>query len=267
MVSSLILSLTDYRPAAREVHFNNFDNYARFFDGRDFLLKKSLLVTFNYVLLSVPLCLSFAFFLAMLLNQDIKGKSIFRTIYYLPTIVPVVATTLIWTWLMDPDLGLINSILRQFHFPTSMFIYGAKTVIPSLAIMSTWTCGGTMVIFLAGLQGVPQTLYEAVEIDGGNAWQKFWKITIPMMTPTIFFNVVMGFISGLQTFTQAFIMTRGGPNNGSLFMVYNLYREAFEYQEMGRACAIAWVLFIIIMMITMLIFKSSRNWVYYEGDN
>jgi multiple sugar transport system permease protein len=267
MISSLIFSLTDYRVVSREVHFIGLDNYKRFFDGRDFFIGKSLRVTMYYALLSVPLCMACAFFLAMFLNRDIKFKALFRAVYYLPSIVPVVATSLIWTWLMDPDLGLLNTVLRQFNLPTSRFIYAEKTVIPSLAIMSIWTCGGTMVIFLAGLQGVPRSLYEAVEIDGGNAWHKFWKITVPMMTPTIFYNLVMGIIGGMQIFTQSFIMTQGGPNNASLFIVYYLYREAFEIQEMGRACAIAWVVFIIIMLITTLVFRSSQNWVYYEGDS
>ena len=267
MISSLIISFTNYRVVAQTVNFVGIDNYLRFFDGRDFYIKKSLFVTFYYVALSIPLCMFTAFMLAMLLNKDIKGKSIFRTIYYLPTIVPVVATSLIWTWLLDPDLGLINLVLRQLNLPTSKFIFAEKTVIPSLAFMSVWTCGGTMVIFLAGLQGVSRTLYEAVEIDGGNAWNKFRNITIPMMTPTIFYNFVMGIIGGLQTFTQGYIMTNGGPNNGSLFIVFYLYREAFRDQEMGRASAIAWVVFIIIVCITALVFRSSKSWVYYEGDN
>lgn len=267
MVSSLIFSLTDYRVVSQGTRFTGLDNYKRFFDGRDFFIKKSLLVTFYYALLSVPLCMVSAFFLAMALNRDIKGKVIFRSIYYLPSIVPVVATSLIWTWLLDPDLGLFNTMLRQFGLPTSRFIYAERTVVPSLAVMSIWTSGGTMVIFLAGLQGVSRTLYEAVEIDGGNAWHKFWKITVPMMTPTIFYNLVMGVIGGMQIFTQSFIMTNGGPNNGSLFIVYYLYRKAFQEQDMGQACAVAWVLFIIIMLITLLIFRGSRQWVYYEGDN
>ncbi|MDR3341487.1 MAG: sugar ABC transporter permease [Treponema sp.] len=267
MVSSLILSLTNYRVVSRSTHFVGLDNYKRFFDGRDFFIKKSLLVTLYYALLSVPLSMLCAFLLATMLNRDIKGKAFFRAIYYLPSIVPVVATSLIWTWLLDPDLGLFNTILRQFNLPTSRFIYAEKTVIPSLSLMSVWTCGGTMVIFLAGLQGISRTLYEAVEVDGGNAWHKFWKITVPMMTPTIFYNLVMGVIGGLQIFTQSFIMTQGGPNNGSLFIVYYLYRKAFQDQEMGQACAVAWVVFIIIMLITLLIFRSSQRWVYYEGDN
>lgn len=267
MLSSLILSLTDYRIVSRENHFVGLDNYIRLLDGRDFFIKKSLGVTFYYALFSVPLGMICAFLLAMMLNRDMKGKAVFRVIYYLPSIVPVVATSLIWTWLLDPDLGLVNSVLRQFDLPTSRFIYAERTVIPSLSIMSVWTSGGTMVIFLAGLQGISRTLYEAVEIDGGNAWHKFIKITVPMMTPTIFYNLVMGVIGGLQAFTQSFIMTQGGPNNGSLFIVYYLYRMAFREQEMGRACAVAWVVFLIIMLITLLIFRSSQRWVYYEGDN
>jgi multiple sugar transport system permease protein len=267
MIASLVLSLTDYRVVSQTINFTGFDNFRRFFDGRDFFIKKSLFVTFYYALLSVPLCMICAFILAVALNRDIKGKAIFRSVYYLPAIIPLVATSVIWTWLLDPDLGLINSMLRQFGLPTSRFIYGEDTVIPSFTLMAVWSSGGTMVIFLAGLQGVSRTLYEAVDIDGGNAWHKFLKITVPMMTPTIFYNLVMGIIGGLQVFTRSYIMTEGGPNNSSLFVVYYLYRKAFQEQDMGQACAVAWTLFIIIMLITMLVFRSSQRWVYYEGDN
>ncbi|HHY81714.1 MAG TPA: sugar ABC transporter permease [Clostridiales bacterium] len=266
MLASFVFSLTNYRVAAAHNSFVGLENYIRLFSGKDPLFYKSLRVTFTYALMSVPLNLTFAFGLAMLMNRDFKGKAIFRSIYYLPTIVPVVATSLIWTWLLDPDLGLINTILRQLNLPTSKFIYQESTVLPSLALMNLWTCGGTMVIFLAGLQDVPRVMYEAAEIDGSNWFHKLIYITLPMMSSTIFFNLVMGIINGLQTFTQSFIMTQGGPNNGSLFFVYYLYREAFELQEMGKACAIAWVLFIIIFALTMLVFRTSRSWVYYEGE-
>lgn len=266
MIVSLILSFTDYRPAAEKITFIGIQNYKNLFTGADPLFYKSLRVTFTYVLMSVPLSIIVMFMLAMLLNQDFKGKTFFRSMFYLPSIVPTVATAMIWTWLMDPDLGLLNELLRMLNLPTSMWIYGEKTVIPSLAVMNLWTAGGTMVIFLAGLQGVPRTLYEAIDIDGGNMWHRFAYITIPMMSPTIFYNLIMGLINGFQVFTQAFIMTEGGPNNGSLFYVYYLYRKAFQHQEMGAASAVAWVLFVIIMIITLFVFKTAKSWVYYEGE-
>lgn len=267
MIASLILSLTNYRPAASTIEFVGIANYTRLFTGTDPLFYKSLRVTFSYVFMAIPMAIVVSFMLAMLLNQDFRGKTIFRSIFYLPTIVPTVATAMIWTWLLDPDLGLLNEVLRSIGLPTSLWIYAESSVIPSLSVMNLWTCGGTMVIFLAGLQGVSRNLYEAIDIDGGNAWHRFRYITIPMMTPTIFYNLVMGLINGFQSFTQAFIMTQGGPNNGSLFYVYYLYRKAFEHQEMGAASAVAWVLFSIIMIITLLIFRTAKGWVYYEGGD
>ena len=166
---------------------------------------------------------------------------------------------------MDPDLGLLNNVLDAVGLPTSKWIFDEKTVIPSLILMSLWTVGSTVIIFLAGLQDVPNQLYEAVEIDGGNAFHKFINITLPMITPTLFFNLVMGFINGFQVFTQAYIMTAGGPNNASLFYAFYLYKEAFSNFRMGNACALAWVLFLIISIFTFIIFKTSK-WVYYEGD-
>ena len=266
MVASLILSFTDYA-IVNKIKFIGFENYKSLFNGRDPFFYKSLGVTSYYVFLSVPLGIIFAFLLALLMNRDIRGKAIFRTIFYLPSIMPIVASSMIWLWLLNPDLGLINNILRALHLPTSQWIFSEKTVIPSLVLMSLWTTGSIMVIFLAGLQGIPRQLYDAVDIDGGNSMHKLLHITIPMMTPTIFFNLVMGFIVGFQIFTRAFIMTEGGPNNASLFYVYYLYREAFYHSQMGSACAIAWILFIIISIFTVLIFRSSKRWVYYEGED
>lgn len=266
MVASFILSFTDYA-IVNDMHFIGADNYKRLFSGEDTLFYQSLKVTLEYVLLSVPAQIIFSFFIAFLLNQKIKGLAFFRTAFYLPTIVPIVASSMIWMWLLNPDLGLINSVLKALHLPTSQFIFGENTVIPSLVIMSLWTTGNVVVIFLAGLQGVPASLYEAVDIDGGGVLQKLKYVTIPLMTPTIFFNLVMGFINGFQVFSQAYVMTQGGPNNASLFYVFYLYREAFTHQKMGSACAIAWVLFVIILAFAAVIFKSSNSWVYYEGGD
>lgn len=265
MVASLVLSFTDYA-IVNNAKFIGLSNFKRLFDGTDPFFYKSLGVTSYYVLLSVPLSTVFAFCMALLLNNEIKGRALFRTIFYLPSIVPVVASSMIWMWLLNPDLGMVNNVLRALNLPTSQWIFSETTVIPSLVIMSLWTTGGTMVIFLAGLQDIPTQLYEAIEVDGGNRKHKLLYITIPMMTPTIFFNLVMGFIGGFQVFSQAFVMTQGGPNNASLFYVFYLYREAFTFSRMGSACAIAWILFIIITILTVIIFKTSKSWVYYEGE-
>ncbi len=264
MVASAYFSLTDYSIASTP-KFVGFGNYKRLFSNEDPFFYKSLGVTTYYVFFSVPAQIIFALIMALLLNKEIKGRPIFRTIFYLPTIVPGVASAAIWIWLMDPDLGLLNQILSMLGLPGSKWIFSETTVIPALVLMSLWTTGGTMIIFLAGLQGIPRQLYEAIEVDGGNGWHKFWYITMPMITPTLFFNLIMGLIGGFQVFTQAYIMTSGGPNNASLFYVYYLYREAFSNFRMGSACAIAWVLFIIIAVLTFIVFKTSNKWVYYEG--
>lgn len=265
MIYSLYMSFTDFSGTSVP-NWIGVENYARMIGGRDLYFYKSLRVTVYYVLLAVPSSIIFSFLLALLLNQNIKGRALFRTIFYLPSIVPVIAISFIWMWLLNPDLGLANQLLRAVGLPRSMWIYGENTVIPSLALMNLWTTGGVTVIFLAGLQNVPRHLHEAIEIDGGGAWDKLMHVTIPMMTPTIFFNLIIGLIGGFQIFSQAYVMTNGGPNNASLFYVYYLYREAFQFSRMGSASAIAWVLFLIIMVFTALIFRTSSNWVYYEGE-
>lgn len=266
IIASFVLSFTDYKNV-NALRFIGIHNYTRLFNGEDVFFFKSLGVTFYYAILSVPLSLISAFMVAILLNNDrIKGKSLFRTIFYLPTIVPSVALCMIWMWLLNPDLGLVNQILSFLHLPTSQFIFSERAVIPSLAIMSLWTNGSTMVIFLAGLQSVPKSLYEAVTVDGGNVFHKFRYITVPMMTPVIFYNLIMGCIGAFQAFNSAFIMTQGKPNNASLFYNYYLWRQGFQFGEMGQACAIAWVMFIILAVISIGIFKTAKSWVYYESE-
>ncbi|KHL97426.1 ABC transporter permease [Paenibacillus sp. IHB B 3415] len=265
MIYSLYMSFTDYS-GSNSPSFIGLDNYTRMFSGEDQYFYKALGVTLYFVVLSVPTGIIYSFLLAILLNRNIKGKAIFRTVFYLPSIVPIIAISFIWLWLLNPDLGLANELLRAIGLPGSQWIFGEKSVVPSLALMNLWTTGGTMIIFLAGLQDIPRSLYEAIEIDGGSKLNKLRNITIPMMTPTIFFNLIMGIINGFQVFSQAYVMTNGGPNNASLFYVFYLYREAFQFSRMGSASAIAWVLFIIIMLLTYTVFKTSRKWVYYEGD-
>ena len=264
MLASAYFSLTDYSIASAP-HFVGIKNYVTLLNNKDPFFYKALGVTVYYVFLSVPLQITFALLMAMLLNREIKGRALFRTIFYLPTIVPAVASSMVWVWMMDPDLGLFNSVLSSIGLPGSKWIFSENTVIPSLVVMSLWTTGSTIVIFLAGLQGISRQLYEALEVDGGGSFHKFWYITIPMITPTIFFNLVMGLIGGFQAFTQAYIMTNGGPNNSSLLYVFYLYREAFTNFRMGNACALAWILFLIITFFTVIVFKTSDKWVYYES--
>ncbi len=265
MLASLGFSFTDYA-VVNKAKFIGIENYVNMFSGKDEFFYRSLAVTTYYVLLSVPLQIIVSFLTALLLNQNFKGRSLFRTIFYLPTIVPVVASSMIWLWLFDPDLGVLNSVLKMLGLPTSQWIYSESSVIPSLAIMSLWSIGGTVVIFLAGLQDIPVQLYESADVDGCRGINKLLHITIPMMTPTIFFNMVMSLINSFQIFSQAYIMTQGGPNNSSLFYLFYLYREAFTFSKVGSACAIGWVLFLIILFLTLLVIRSSSMWVYYEGE-
>ena len=265
MCTSLYYSFTDYNVISRS-NFVGLENYKNMFSGTDPYFYKSLIVTIIYVLLSVPSSLVVAFLIALLLNSNVKGKGIFRTIFYLPSIVPVVAMSAVWLWIFNSDFGLANMLLKAIGLPGCQWLSSEKTVIPTLVFTNLWTVGSTMVIFLAGVQDVPKQLMEAVEIDGGGARAKLFHVIIPLMTPTIFYNLVMGIINGFQVFTQAYVITQGGPNNASLFYVYYLYREAFQFMRMGSACAIAWVLFIIIMILTAVMFKLQKKWVYYGGE-
>lgn len=264
IIASLLIAFTDWNIAGSP-DWVGLDNFQRMFT-QDALFWKSLSVTALYTLGSVPLSIVFAFFLAILLNQKIAGLPIFRTIFYLPSIVPIIASSILWLWLFNPDFGLLNAVSGFLGLPRSQWIYGETSVIPSLILMSLWGVGPMMIIFLAGLQGVPRQLYEAVDVDGGNALHKLWHITLPMVTPTILFNLVLSIIGTMQTFTQAYIMTQGGPNNASLFYVLYLYRKAFQESDMGYASALAWVLFIIIAALSFLVLRSSSRWVYYEGE-
>ncbi|MCK5737582.1 sugar ABC transporter permease [bacterium] len=233
-----------------------------FFDDPKFWI--SLKVTAIYSVIAVPLHLSSSLLVAILLNQKIKAMGTFRTIFYLPTVLPVVATSMLWMNLLLED-GLINRVLGIIGIPSISWLTNESTALGALIFMSLWGFGASMIIFLAGLQGIPKTLYEAARIDGAGTWARFLNVTLPMLSPIIFFNFVMGVIRTFQVFTQGFIMTNGGPNYATLFYVLYLYQNAFEYLRMGYAAAMAWVLFFILLTLTLFILKSSSAWVYYEG--
>ncbi|MGG6314204.1 carbohydrate ABC transporter permease [Paenibacillus macerans] len=266
MIASFFLGLTDYSVFKEHISFVGFDHYINMFSGQDDFFYKSLSATFYFVILRVPAVIIISFLIALLLNMNIKARALFRTIIYLPSIVPAVASAMIWLWLLNPDLGLVNTVLQWLHLPTSAWLFSEGSVIPSVVITTLWGIGGTVIIFLAGLSGIPKSYYEAIDVDGGGWFCKLRSITIPMLTPTIFFNTVMTIISSFQVFNEAYILTQGGPNNKSLFFVFYLWRTAFNETEMGYASALAWVLFIIILFFTFLIFKFSKSWVYYEGE-
>ena len=262
IIASFLLSFTNW-DLIRPAEWIGFGNYNMLLE--DPLFWQSLKVTSIYALFSVPLGILGGLAIAVLMNQKIKGLSVFRTIYYLPAVVSGVAVSLLWSWIFNPDFGVLNYLLSLIGINGPGWIYDEKWALPSLIIMSLWGVGGGMVIYLAGLQGVPTELYEAAIIDGASSWRRFWSITIPMISPVIFFQLIMGIIGSFQIFTQAYIMTGGGPNNATLFYVLYLYRNAFQWFKMGYASALAWVLFIVILILTIIQFKLANRWVYYEG--
>jgi multiple sugar transport system permease protein len=261
MIFSFLMSFTQW-DIIRPAEFIGIKNYIEIL--HDPLVGLSLKVTIHYTLISVPLITIISFLVALLLNTGVKGISVFRTIFYIPSIVPLVASSAVWMYIFDPMFGLLNSIIRGMGFPPQSFIYSREGVIPGLAVMAVWGAGNTVIIYLAGLQGISRQLYEAADLDGANVFQRFFHVTLPLMTPIIFFNMIMAMISAMQTFTQAYIMTQGGPNNASLFYSLLLYRIAFTNQRMGYASAMSWILFLITAVLTLVVFRTSDKWVFYE---
>ena len=264
MLFSLGISFTKWDVITAK-EFIGLDNYKALF--HDPLFFNSLKVTLYYTLLSVPLITCVPLLIAMLLNTKVKGISIFRAIFYVPSIVPIVASAAVWMYIYNPMYGLLNSILKALGLHTHNFIFSETGAVPSLAVMALWAAGNTVVIYLAGLQGVSRQLYEAAEIDGAGAAARFFHITVPMMTPIIFYNFVMAIINSMQIFTQAYIMTDGGPANATFFYSLMVYRTAFKQSRMGYSAAMSWIFFIIIAILTLLVFKSQKKWVVYENGD
>lgn len=221
--------------------------------------------TLWWVLISSPLGVISAFLMALLLNTNILGRSIFRSVFFFPSIVPVVVTAFVWQFLLSTQYGAINGFLQGWGFPIIPFLANPAYVKPSLVLIHMWSQGSAMVIFLATLQDVPRTLYEAAEIDGANSWQRLWSVTVPMVSPVILFNLVMSLIGGFQNFTLPWLMTQGGPEKATEFYAIFLYRNAFQYLLMGKASALAWFLFVIIVLFTVLVFRVSGRYTYYAG--
>jgi multiple sugar transport system permease protein len=261
MIMAIWLSLTEWdmlRPAT----FVGLSNYQLMI--HDDLFWKSLAVTFYFTLVSVPLSLVLSFAVAMLVNVNVRGITLFRMLFYLPSIVPLVVSAVLWLWIFNSELGLLNAVLHWFGIPKVLWFQDSNWAMPALIIMSQWSIGGSMIIFLAGLQGIPQHLYEAAEIDGANYWQRFWNVTIPMMSPVIFFNLVIGLIGALQTFVPGYLMTRGGPQNSTLFYGLYIFWSAFRDFKMGYAAALSWVLFAIVLLLSLFVFRYLGRLVYYE---
>lgn len=264
---SLYLSFTNYDMLSTP-DFIGITNY-RILLTNDSLFYKALWNTLYHVILSVPLGIIAGIMLALLLNSKIKGMGVYRTIYYLPNVVSVVAMSLLWLWLFQPTQGLINDLLSPVYNLLNMeplqWYQSADTSKITLIIMGLWTAGGSMIIYLAQMQDIPTELYEAADIDGASGLQKIFKITLPLMTPSIFFNFIMGLIGGFQVFTTAYIMTQGGPGNSTYYYSYYLFDKMMSDLQMGMASAMAWILLVITLVITM--FALSLNkYVFYLGD-
>jgi multiple sugar transport system permease protein len=262
IVASFYFSLTDYQ-IVKPPKYVGLANYRRMLE--DDLVWQALKVTSIYVAVSTPLVLALSFGVAVLMNQRVTGVGVWRTIFYLPNLIPLVASTMLWLWIFNPQFGLLNLLLKQVGITGPLWLRSTDWALPSLILMSLWSVGGPMLVYLAGLQGIPTELYDAVAVDGGGPWARFWTITVPMMTPVIFYNLVLGLIAGFQVFAQPLIMTEGGPRYATLFYVLYLYENAFQYFRMGYASALAWLLFLIILALTIVMFRWSAFWVYYEG--
>lgn len=230
----------------------------------DKLFWLSLRVTSIYTIFSVPLGLILAFLMALLINNKIRGIALFRTIYYLPSIVPAVANAVLWAWIFNTDFGLLNAILNYFGVAKIAWLQETRYALPALILMSLWGVGQSMIIFLAGLQGIDDIYYEAAKIDGAGRWAQMMHVTIPMMSSVIFFNLILGVINSFQVFTAGYLITSGGPQNSTLFYVLYLYRNGFQFLKMGYASALSWVLFFIILILTVVIFKTVGKRVYYQ---
>jgi multiple sugar transport system permease protein len=266
MGASLYLSLTDW-DAFQAPNFIGLDNYVRLFTD-DPLFWKSLRNTAYFALVSVPLSLMLALFLANLLSRPLKGVRIFRTVIYVPVLVPLVSAAMIFRWLLAPDTGPINGFLALFGIDGPAWLQSESWVIPAVILLSLWQVGSGTILLIAALQGVPTELYEAASIDGASTVRQFWSISVPLVTPIIFFNLITGVILAFQVFAQVYVLTEGrsGPNNASLMMVPYMYDNAFQYYRMGYASAVAWVLLAVILLLSLVILKSGRRWVYYETD-
>ncbi|MCM3663155.1 sugar ABC transporter permease [Mesobacillus subterraneus] len=268
LLFSLAASFTDYNITSK-MNFVGFENFKRMFTMDD-LFRTSLYNTLYYVVFSVPLTTAGAILLGVLLNQKVKGMKVFRTIYYLPAVLSGVAVYFLWMQLLSPSTGLVNTMLGWFGIDGPAWLFDPEWTKPALLLMKMWSVGGGMLLYLASLQGVSPQMYEAADIEGASAWQKFFHITLPMISPIIFFDVITSTIGSFQIFQEAYVMTEngsGGPGNSLLFYNLHMWNNAFEVFNMGYASAMAWLLFIIVMILTVVNMKLGKRWVHYEGGD
>ena len=267
MIWSFYLGFTQYAIASPP-KWIGLTNFQRALSGADSLFWPTLWRTIQYSVVMVPLSIVGSLGAALLLNQNLKATTLLRTLYFLPSLAPVVASAVLWRWLFQPEFGAINTLLGNVGVQGPRWLADANWAMPSLMVMALWGAigGSTMVIFLAGLQSVPAELHEAAQIDGATAWQRFWAVTIPMLSPTIFFNLVLRVIAALKVFEAAFVATNGGPNYATWFFIQHLYQNGFQNIEMGYASALAWIFFVLVVSLTYLNVRLSRRWVYYEAE-
>lgn len=263
MALSLYASFTDWDLLSDPVWIG-LGNYQAL--AEDPLFWQSIKVTVTYTLAYVPFDLIGGLLLALLVRPALKGIGLFRTIFYLPTVFSGVAFVVVWLWMLNPNGGLVNLVLAQVSIEGPRWLMDPNWALWALLLMSFWGWGRSMALYLGGLQAIPGELYEAAAMDGATGWRQFWRITLPLLSPTIFFNLVLSVISTFQTFTSAFVATDGGPLDATLFLVLYIYRQAFQFFHMGYAAALAWVLFAVILVFTLLLVRSQRFWVFYLGE-
>jgi multiple sugar transport system permease protein len=267
MIASFVLSLTDFDPRnPGDTQFIGLANYERML--RDPLLINALVVTARFALLIVPASMAVALGIALLVNSTLlKGRNVFRTLFYMPMQIPIVASTLIWIGMLNASTGWLNMFLGALGLPQPDWLNSQTWVYPSLTLMGLWGIGNMMLIFLAGLQGVPTELYDAAKVDGAGRWATFRNVTVPMISTVLFYNLIIALIATFQYFTQAYVISngRGDPANATLFFNLHLYREGFVFFDMGYACALAWLLFVIVLTLTMVLFRGARSRVYEAG--
>jgi multiple sugar transport system permease protein len=265
IIASIYLSLTQYDILAppRWVGLANY-RHALFEDD---LFWRAVYNTVYYAALFVPLNIAGSLATALLLNQPVRGQAVFRTLFFVPSITPAVAATLLWMWILNPQFGPLNALLDAVGIPGPPWLSSSTWAKPSIVLMSLWAAvgGGTMIIFLAGLQSIPLELYEAAEIDGSGEWHKFRHVTLPMLSPSIFFNLVIGLIAACHVFTPAYVATEGGPNYATMFYVLYLFNNAFRFLYMGYAATLAWLFVAMVLVLVVLQFRFAARWVYYEG--
>ena len=264
MIASAYFSLTEY-DVINPPRFVGLGNWVYMFT-QDPLFWHSLKVTLTYAIAAIPLGLVLGLALALLLNAKVPGLTIWRTLFYMPSVVSGVAVSVLWSYIFNPRFGIVNWILSWFNIKGPGWLGSVDWALPALIIMSLWGVGGGMIIYLAGLQSIPTTLYEAATIDGANRWQQFLRITLPLITPVILYNLITGIIGTFQYFVQAYIMTDGGPANATLVYNLYLYRNTFRWGRLGFGSAMAWFLMFVVLAMTLLVFRSSAAWVYYEGE-